>query len=64
MPEDFLGLFRSETEVVNLRPGEELFRKGDAGRHMYVVRSGELQVLDGNHVFETVSAGVSSARWR
>ena len=57
MPEDFLGLFRNETEVVSLRPGQELFRKGDAGRHMYAVTSGELQVLDGNHVFETVCAG-------
>src|SRR5262249_26158376 len=57
MPEDFLGLFRDETDVVSLQPGQELFRKGDAGRHMYVVKSGDLQVLDGNHVFETVSAG-------
>ena len=29
MPEDFLGLFRNETDVVTLRPGQELFKKGD-----------------------------------
>lgn len=57
MPEDFLGMFRSETDVVTLQPGQELIKKGDAGSHMYVVKSGEVQVLDGNHVFETVSAG-------
>jgi CRP/FNR family transcriptional regulator, cyclic AMP receptor protein len=57
MTDDFLGLFRSETDVVTLEPGQELFKKGDVGRHMYVVKSGELQVVDGNHVFETVSAG-------
>jgi CRP/FNR family cyclic AMP-dependent transcriptional regulator len=57
MHEDFLGLFRSETDVFTLQPGQELFRKGDVGRHMYVVKSGEVQVVDGNHVFETVSAG-------
>jgi len=57
MADDFLGLFRSETNVVTLQPGQELFAKGDVGRHMYVVKSGALQVADGNHVFETVSAG-------
>jgi CRP-like cAMP-binding protein len=57
MHEDFLGLFRSETDVVTLKPGQELFKKGDVGHYMYVVQSGEVQVVDGNHVFETVSAG-------
>jgi CRP/FNR family transcriptional regulator, cyclic AMP receptor protein len=57
MADDFLGLLRSETNVITLQPGQELFKKGDVGRHMYVVKSGELQVVDGNHVFETVSAG-------
>ena len=57
MPEDFLGLFRNEIDVVTLSAGQELFKKGDAGHDMYVVKSGEVQVVDGNHVFETVSAG-------
>ena len=57
MSEDFLGLFSSETDVTTLQPGQELFRKGDAGRHMYVVKAGALQVIDGNQVFETVSPG-------
>jgi CRP/FNR family transcriptional regulator, cyclic AMP receptor protein len=57
MPEDFLGMFNSDSEAVTLQAGQELFKKGDAGRHMYVVKSGSVQILDGNHVFETVTAG-------
>jgi CRP/FNR family cyclic AMP-dependent transcriptional regulator len=57
MSEDFLGLFGSETEVVTLAPGGVLFEKGEPGQLMYVVKSGNLQILDGNYVYETVSAG-------
>jgi CRP/FNR family transcriptional regulator, cyclic AMP receptor protein len=57
MSEDFLGLFASETEVVSLPSGGVLFEKGEPGRLMYVVKSGNLQILDGNYVYETVSAG-------
>lgn len=57
MGEDFLGLFRHEPDIVTLEPGQLLFEKGETGRHMYVVKSGEVQVLDGNHYFENVSAG-------
>jgi CRP/FNR family transcriptional regulator, cyclic AMP receptor protein len=57
MTEDFLGLFSSDSNVVPLKPGQELFKKGDLGKHMYVVKSGDVQVVDGNHVFETVSSG-------
>jgi CRP/FNR family transcriptional regulator, cyclic AMP receptor protein len=56
MPEDFLGLFRDETDTVTLQPGEVLFEKGDAGHHMYVIKSGEVQVAVGNHYFESVPA--------
>src|SRR5215470_587799 len=55
--EDFLGLFNNETEVITLQPGQELFKKGDRGNYLYIVKSGEVQVVDGNHVFETVAAG-------
>src|SRR5438128_8994691 len=57
MAEDFLALFSKETEVVTLGPGETLFEKGDRGDAMYVVKSGELQIVDGNNVFETVAPG-------
>ncbi len=57
MSEDFSGLFEHETEVVTLAPGEVLFEKGEPGRLMYVVKAGDLQIFDGNYVYETVSAG-------
>jgi CRP/FNR family transcriptional regulator, cyclic AMP receptor protein len=57
MTEDFLGLFGEETDVITLAPGEVLFEKNESGRFMYVVKSGEMQIIDGNYVYETVSAG-------
>jgi len=57
MTEDFLGLFGKDTDVVTLAPGDVLFEKNEPGRVMYVVKSGEMQIIDGNYVYETVSAG-------
>ena len=54
---NFLGLFKSEEHVVTVKAGDDLFRKGDAGRAMYVVLSGELRVGDGNKVFEQLAPG-------
>jgi CRP/FNR family transcriptional regulator, cyclic AMP receptor protein len=57
MTEDFLGLLGKEADVVTLAPGEVLFEKGEPGRFIYVVKSGDLQIIDGNSVYETVSTG-------
>ena len=54
---DFLNLFSGDEGVVHLTPGEKLFAKGDPATTMYVVRSGALQVHDGNVVYETVGPG-------
>ena len=54
---NFLGLFRSEENIVTLKPGETLFREGDAARCMYVVLSGELRIGDGNRIYEQLSTG-------
>jgi CRP/FNR family cyclic AMP-dependent transcriptional regulator len=54
---NFLGLFRHDTETKTLAAGEFLFRKGDPAQDMYVVKSGELQIGDGNAIFETVTPG-------
>jgi CRP/FNR family cyclic AMP-dependent transcriptional regulator len=56
MSENFLGSFRNGEEM-RLDAGQVLFKKGDVGHEIYVVRSGELQILDGNRVFETVGPG-------
>jgi CRP/FNR family transcriptional regulator, cyclic AMP receptor protein len=57
LSENFLGLFDNERNTVALAPGQILFNKGDSGHQMFVLKSGELQIVDGNHVFETVSPG-------
>ncbi|HET7085994.1 MAG TPA: cyclic nucleotide-binding domain-containing protein [Rhizomicrobium sp.] len=54
---NFLGLFKSEENVVSVKEGEPLFRKGDAGSCMYVVLSGELKVGDGNKIYEQLGPG-------
>ena len=54
---DFLNLFSGDEGVVQLAAGEKLFAKGDAATTMYVVRTGALQVHDGNVVYETVGPG-------
>jgi CRP/FNR family cyclic AMP-dependent transcriptional regulator len=57
MAEDFLALFSHATDVVTLSPGQVLFNKGEKGDRLYIVKSGEVTIGDGNHVFETLSAG-------
>jgi CRP-like cAMP-binding protein len=54
---DFLNLVRHETKVTALVAGQFLFQKGDPAEVMYVVRTGELQIGDGNIVYETVGPG-------
>ena len=45
LPIDELDRILAQLEVVNLRSGEILFREGDAGEHMYIVVSGDLEIL-------------------
>ena len=54
---NFLGLFRNESNVVALKPGEILFQKGDPAQYLYVVLAGELRIGDGNKIFGQISAG-------
>lgn len=47
LPMDELDRLMSELEVVNLKSGEILFREGDVGEHLYIVVSGELEIVMG-----------------
>jgi len=47
LPNEELIRLQSELEVMNLKSGEILFREGDRGEHMYVLVSGELELLMG-----------------
>lgn len=57
MSDDFLNLFNADTETVSLNAGQQLFKQGDPSDGFYVVKSGELQIFNGNHVLETVGPG-------
>ena len=45
LPEEELNRLVSALKVVELRPGEILFREGEVGEHFYVIAYGELEVL-------------------
>ena len=44
-------------ETVSLRPGEFLFREGDAADALYIVLKGTLRVMSGIAVYEVVETG-------
>ena len=54
---DFLALFRNETNIASLKPGETLFSEGDPALCMYVVRSGTVRVTSGSTALEEIGAG-------
>ena len=45
LPNDELDRLQSELEVVNLKAGEILLREGERGEHLYIIVSGELEIL-------------------
>lgn len=54
---DFTKMFRGDEDVRRLAPGDVLFREGDPGDVMFVVRSGELEIMTRNHVLERTGPG-------
>jgi len=50
-------LFRHETAALQLAPGDSLFREGDKGEQTYVLLEGEMEILLGDFVLETVGPG-------
>jgi CRP/FNR family transcriptional regulator, cyclic AMP receptor protein len=54
---DLLEVFRDEPHVMALQPGEILFKEGDSGTSMYVVREGVLRIRSGSVVYEDVVRG-------
>jgi len=46
-------LFRQETDMLQLAPGDFLFPEGDSGDRMYVLLEGEIEVFLGDFVLET-----------
>src|SRR4030095_8404283 len=50
-------LFRQETGALQLASGDPLFREGDSGDKMHVLLEGEMEILLGDFVLETVGPG-------
>jgi CRP/FNR family transcriptional regulator, cyclic AMP receptor protein len=50
-------LFRQETDMVQLAPGDFLFRDGETGDRMYVLLEGEIDIFLGDFVLETAGPG-------
>lgn len=54
---NFLAFFTHEPNIVTRRPGEVLFKTGDAAKNMYAVLSGKLNIGSSDMSYEEVSAG-------
>ena len=52
-----LSLFRFAEKIQLLSAGSALFRKGDSGDRMFVLRTGALDILVNDAVVETVEPG-------
>ncbi len=50
-------LFHHETDLLTLKAGQTLFKSGDTGTMMYVLRSGVMDILVGDKIVETAESG-------
>ncbi len=51
------NLFLNETDPKHFRAGERIFGEGDAGDFMYGVIEGQVEILKGGKVVDTVGPG-------
>ena len=54
---NFADLFRHETDVLSLPVGQTLFKAGETGSLMYVLKQGTIDILVNDTVVETAEAG-------
>jgi CRP-like cAMP-binding protein len=52
-----LNLFRHTTDVDTFAAGQVIFSEGDTGEVMYVVQEGDVDILVGDTVIDSASAG-------
>jgi hypothetical protein len=57
-------LFRQESDALQLGPDEFLFKEGEKGEKMFVLLEGEMDILLGDFVLETVKSGSITAHGR
>ncbi len=54
---DLTELFRHETDLIHVAAGEHVFKEGDPGNIMYVLMSGEADIVVGSAVVEKAMPG-------
>ena len=52
-----IELFRHNDEYLTFEAGDVVFREGDPGDRMFTVIEGEIDILIGDHVIDTTTAG-------
>ena len=52
-----IGLFRNATDTRDFAAGSTIFNEGDPGHEMFVIRSGAVDILVGDHSVATLSEG-------
>ena len=52
-----ISLFRNSTDTREFAAGTTIFREGDAGHEMFVIRNGTVEILVGNHTVATLAEG-------
>jgi CRP-like cAMP-binding protein len=55
--QDLVAMFSDEPRTVRLETGQVLFKNGDRGGCMYVVRHGTLTIRSGSVIYEDVGPG-------
>jgi signal transduction histidine kinase len=55
--EDVLVAIAGQLTEVRIRRGQNVFKKGDEGDAMYIIKSGSVRVHDGNHVLSRLEPG-------
>ncbi|HRX98313.1 MAG TPA: HAMP domain-containing sensor histidine kinase, partial [Bacteroidales bacterium] len=55
--EDVLAEIAGELTEIRIRRGQNVFKKGDEGDAMYIIKSGAVRVHDGNHVLSRLVPG-------
>jgi len=57
MSDDVIGfsfLAESKVPVWYLKPGETIFKEGDAAKELYVIQSGQVEIQLGNRLLDTL----------
>ena len=52
-----LGDIADQLSEISCRSGQSIFKKGDEGDAMYIIKSGSVRVHDGNHVLSRLQKG-------